>query len=69
MRVKQKENYFEPITLEVTFESKLEMEQLFYILQNDSNKLNSLINEKCETLTANNDEWVNTLCYEIETFL
>ena len=60
MKVKVVDRVFNPITVEVIFETQLELDQLTDILESSDAELNSLISYT-EKLNDNNNGWVDTL--------
>lgn len=58
MKVKVVDRVFNPITIEVTFETRLELDQLFNLLESSNEELNSLLSEKID---FSKDNWLETL--------
>lgn len=52
---------FNPISFKITFESELELQQFYRILDSSDDQLNSLINDEEFKLDSNNNKWVDTL--------
>lgn len=60
---------FSPVTLNITFETKLELEQLKSILMNDNDRLNNLIPYAECKLHKENDAWLDQLVNTIDDIM
>ena len=58
---------FTPVSLTITFENLLELEQLIKIMSSTNDKLNKLIdNYEYELISGLNDKWVDNFLKELE---
>ena len=58
---------FIPVSLTITFENLLELEQLIKIMSSTNDKLNKLIdNYEYELISGLNDKWVDNFLKELE---
>ena len=64
---KPKIKIFTPVSLTITFENALELEQLIKIMSSTNDKLNKLIdNYEYELISGLNDKWVDNFLKELE---
>ena len=58
---------FTPVSLTITFENLLELEQLKRIMESSNIELNKLIKIKnYELITSANDKWIDDFALELE---